>query len=179
MIAASGLVALLSGAGYLLFTRPHSDPLTKADAIIVLSAGDDIDDRIDYGLDLAKQGYADTVVLSKTLYHDDSDYRHACASREAPITVVCFVASPYTTRGEAIFVAELAKQRKWSHVIVVTWNYHILRARYIFHQCYNGTVTMQAVPRSYDYPVLQWLHLYAYQYGAFVKAGLLGCDSPD
>ncbi len=177
VIIASGLVGLLIGAGYFLFTRPHGNPLTKADAIIVLSAGDDIDGRIEYGLSLAKQGYADTVVISKTLYRDDADYRRTCASRATPVAVVCFVATPYTTRGEAMFVARLAKQRKWSHVIVVSWNYHILRARYIFHQCYNGTVTMRAVPRSYDYSVLQWLHLYAYQYGAFVKAGILGCKA--
>ena len=94
VIIASGLVGLLIGAGYFLFTRPHGNPLTKADAIIVLSAGDDIDGRIEYGLSLAKQGYADTVVISKTLYRDDADYRRTCASRATPVAVVCFVATP-------------------------------------------------------------------------------------
>jgi hypothetical protein len=109
-IIASCLGGLLGGAGYFLFTRPHSDPLTKADAIVVLSAGDDLDGRIKYGLSLAEQGYADTVVISKTLYRDDPDYPRACASPIGRIAVICFAAMPYSTRGEAMFVPRLAKQ---------------------------------------------------------------------
>ena len=75
----------------------------------------------------------------------------ACAAGTATITVICFRPDPFTTRGEAMFAARLAKQNNWSHVIVVSWNHHMVRARYIFGQCFAGTVTMRPVPRSYDY----------------------------
>ena len=60
---------------------------------------------------------------------------------------------------------------------VVSWNFHMVRARYIFGQCFGGTVTMRPVPRSYDYSVLKWAETYAYQFVALGKATVLGCDS--
>lgn len=174
-----GAVGVLGVAGYILFNRPHVDPLTKADAIIVL--GGDNDGRLQYGLSLAEQGYADTVILSNA-YNDKPadlpDFERACASRTATVTVICFRPSPYTTRGEAMYLARLAKQHNWTHVIVVSWNYHMVRARYIFGQCFSGTVTMRPVPRTYDFTVARWAMEYAYQYTALVKAAVLGCDKP-
>ena len=138
-------VGILAVSGYLLFTRPHGDPLTNADAIVVL--GGETDGRLAYGLDLARQGYANTVVLSDSYSADGPDG------------------------------ARLAKENYWTHVIVVSWNFHTVRARYIFGQCFGGTVTMRPVPRSYDYSVLQWARTYAYQFVALGKAAVLGCDS--
>ncbi|KAA0104602.1 YdcF family protein [Mycolicibacterium sp. P1-5] len=180
ILGAVGLVAtgVLAVAGYLLFTRPHSDPLTKADAIVVL--GGDNDGRFEYGLSLARAGYANTVVLSNAYLDKPDDlpaFQRACASGTATITVICFVPDPYTTRGEAMYVARLAKQHNWTHVIVVSWNYHMVRARYIFHQCFDGSVTMHPVPRSYDFTPWYWAAQYAYQFGGLVKALLLGCDA--
>lgn len=174
-----GILATLGVGGYFLFTRPHADPLGKADVIIVL--GGENDGRLQYGLSLAQQGYADTVVLSNS-YDGDSDadqadYRRACAAGTLAITVVCFKADPYTTRGEAMFLSRLAKQHNWTRVIVVSWNYHMVRARYIFHQCFDGAVLMRPVPRAYDFSVRRWALEYAYQYTALVKAFVLGCDT--
>lgn len=178
LAATVAAVAVLAVSGYLLFTRPHGDPLTHADAIVVL--GGERDGRLAYGLDLARQGYADTVVLSDSYSAggpDGAEYRRACASGTATITVICFRPDPFSTRGEAMYVARLAKENHWTHVIVVSWNFHMVRARYIFGQCFDGTVTMRPVPRSYDYSVLQWAHTYAYQFVALGKAAVLGCDS--
>ena len=179
ILVAVGLVAavVLNIAGYLLFTRPHSDPLTKADAIVVL--GGDNDGRFEYGLSLARQGYASTVVLSNSYLDKPADlpaFQQACASGTVTITVVCFVPDPFTTRGEAMYVARLAKQHNWTHLIVVSWNYHTVRARYIFHQCFSGDVTMHPVPRDYDFAPWYWAEQYAYQFGGLVKAFILGCD---
>ncbi len=179
-VICTGIVATLGVAGYFLFTRPHVDPLSRADAIIVL--GGENDGRLQYGLSLAQQGYAATVVLSNS-YDDRSEtdkaeYRRACAAGTAVITVICFTPDPYTTRGEAMFTARLAQQHNWTHVIVVSWNYHMVRARYIFHQCFDGAVTMRPVPRGYDFALPRWALQYAYQYTALVKAFVLGCDRP-
>ncbi|MGY4710269.1 YdcF family protein [Mycolicibacterium sp. CBM1] len=174
------ILAALGVSGYFLFTRPHADPLVPADAVIVL--GGDNDGRFQYGLSLAQQGYANTVVLSNS--YDDraeadrADFRRACAAGTAAVTVICFTPNPFTTRGEAMYVARIAKQRNWTHVIVVSWNYHTVRARYIFGQCFHGSVTMRPVPRTYDYSLWRWATEYAYQYTALVKAFVLGCDTP-
>ncbi|OYN79898.1 YdcF family protein [Mycolicibacterium sphagni] len=173
-----GFVGILGVTGFVLFNRPHADPLTKADAIIVL--GGENDGRVQYGLRLAEQGYAETVVLSNSYSEYGADavvYRRACASSTATVTVICFRPDPFTTRGEAMYVTQLAKQRNWTHVIVVSWNFHMVRARYIFHQCFDGSVTMRPVPRTYDYSPWKWATVYAYQYSALIKALVLGCDA--
>jgi uncharacterized SAM-binding protein YcdF (DUF218 family) len=159
--------------GYLLFNRPQGDPMTRADAIVVL--GGDEDGRVDYGLELAHQGYADTVVISNSYSEDNRMIRRACASGTATLTVICFVPDPWTTQGEAMFAANLARERGWKHMIVVSWNWHLVRARFIFHQCYDGRVTMVAVPRRYDYTLPDWIFTYSYQYAALAKAVFLGC----
>ena len=180
IVVAVGLTVagVLVVAGYFLFTRPHSDRLIKADAIVVL--GGDNDGRFEYGLSLARQGYANTVVLSNA-YSDQprnlAAFRKACAMGTASITVLCFIPDPFTTRGEAMYVADLAEQHRWTHVIVVSWNYHMVRARYVFHQCFGGSETMRAVPRSYDFTPWHWALIYAYQYSALIKAFAVGCDS--
>lgn len=174
LVAAGVATGAFFGGGYWLFTRPHGDALTKADAIIIL--GGDPDGRIDYGLDLARQGYADNVVISDSYGDNDRDINRACASGTATLKVTCFVPDPFSTRGEAMFAAKMASEHGWKHLIVVSWNWHIVRARFIFGQCYVGEVTMRPVPRSYDYYHLgNWAYVYGYQYRALIKAVMLGC----
>jgi uncharacterized SAM-binding protein YcdF (DUF218 family) len=159
--------------GYLLFTRPQVDALTKADAIVVLGGAQD--GRIDYGMNLAREGYADTVVISNDYGEHDPVIQRACEASNATIQVFCFIPDPWTTRGEAMFVARLARERGWSHVIVVSWNYHMVRARYIFDQCFGGEITMRPVPTDYGSNPLFWAYTYGYQYAAWIKAAILGC----
>jgi uncharacterized SAM-binding protein YcdF (DUF218 family) len=161
-------------AGYFLFTAPHGDPLSHADAIVVL--GGDKDGRIDYGLDLARRGHAATVVISDAYRQGDQMIKRACAAGTATITVICFRPSPFTTRGEAMFVQRMAAERGWKHVIVVSWNYHLVRARFIFHQCFDGEVTMRPAPVGVVENPLDWAYVYAYQYVGLAKAVILGCD---
>jgi uncharacterized SAM-binding protein YcdF (DUF218 family) len=165
---------VLGIAGYFLFTRPHGDSLAKADAIVVL--GGEKDGRIDYGMDLARQGYASTVVISNSYDQGDPMIERVCAAGTPAITVICFRPSPFSTRGEAMFVARAAAERHWKHVIVVSWDFHMVRARFIFHQCFAGEVTMRPVPRAYDFTPTRWAQVYGYQFGALVKAAILGCD---
>ena len=60
------------------------------------------------------------------------------------------------------------------HVVVVSWRYHLPRARYIFDQCFAGEVTMQAVPRTYDFSLVHWEYTYLYQLAGFTKAAIQG-----
>jgi uncharacterized SAM-binding protein YcdF (DUF218 family) len=177
VLMSATLVILLSlgvVAGYFLFTRPHVDPLAKADAIVVL--GGEWDGRVDYALDLARQGIARNVVLSDSYPYHRDEMKRACDDPLPDVAIFCFTPDPFTTRGEAMHASELARIHGWTHLIVVSWNFHMVRARYIFSQCFNGTVTMRPVPRDYDeYGPASWAWTYAYQYTALVKAAIVGC----
>ncbi|MXP20106.1 YdcF family protein [Gordonia sp. HNM0687] len=165
--------------GYQLFTRDHQDPLRPADAIVVL--GGEHDGREDYGLELAADGYADTVLISdpyRPYKRSEQDLMNrVCDAGTDSIEVICFEPHPSTTRGEAMFVQHMATARGWRSVIVVSWRYHLVRARYIFGQCSDREVVMRSVPRSYAQSWRDWAYTYAYQYGGLMKATALGCDT--
>lgn len=174
------LAAVFVGMGYQLFYRDHSDALRKVDAIVVL--GGEHDGREDYGLRLAQEGYANTVVVSNP--YESPGYDHSgvdlmqrvCSSSTERIEVICFNPDPSTTQGEAMFVQRMAKERHWTSAIVISWRYHLFRARFIFGQCFDGEVVMRSVPRDYARPKRQWMHQFAYQYGGLAKAVSIGCD---
>ncbi len=54
-------------------------------------------------------------------------------------------------------VKRLAADRDWQRIVVVSWRYHLLRARYIFSRCEpveGGTVEFVAVQRPYELSVV-------------------------
>lgn len=169
------LLLFLNGAsGTILFARAKADPLQRADAIVVL--GGEHDGREAYGLSLAEQGYATTVLLSNPYSSKDKVMLKACAPR-ADIEVICQPPIPSTTRGEALFTRKFAGERGWKSVIVVSWRYHLPRARKIFDECFvtpGRSVILRDVPRLYPFSVAQWQYTYLYQYGGWVKAELQG-----
>lgn len=177
-MAALVLLLFLNGAsGTLLFARAKADPLKRADAIVVL--GGEHDGREAFGLKLAEQGYADTVLLSNPYPAWDKVMRSSCAPRR-DIQVICLPPMPSTTRGEALMTRELADELGWKNVIVVSWRYHLPRARKIFDECFaseSREVIMRDVPRVYPFSVAEWQYTYLYQYGGWVKADIVGCSA--
>lgn len=172
-------VLFLNGAtGTLFFAHARPDPLAKVDAIVVL--GGEHDGREAYGLKLAGQGYAPTVLMSDPYGPRDPVMKRYCR-RQADIEVICRPPVPSTTRGEALMTRALAEQRGWRSVIVISWRYHLPRARRIFDVCFGApdrSVIMRDVPRTYRFSVAQWQYTFLYQYGGFVKAEVQGsCDS--
>jgi len=161
-------------SGYLLFRNAPSDRLERADAIVVL--GGEHDGREDFGIELAKQGWASTVVISNPYRDGDPVMKRVCRDVhgvEGPIHVICRRPEPLTTRGEAMFTRELANERPWKKVIVVSWQYHLPRARLIFRQCFSGepgVTVFREVPRRYQYSPVAWEFVYAYQWGGLAKA---------
>lgn len=178
-IAAVVLLLFLNGAsGTVLFAHARPDPIEQVDAIVVL--GGEHDGRETYGLDLAEQGYAHTVLMSDPYGSKDAIMKKACRPRP-DIEVICRPPVPGTTRGEAIMARELAEERGWRTIIVVSWRYHLPRARKIFEQCFASPtrhVLMRDVPRSYPFSVAQWQYTYLYQYSAWVKAEVQGRCEP-
>jgi uncharacterized SAM-binding protein YcdF (DUF218 family) len=82
-----------------------------------------------------------------------------------------------TTRGEAILTRRLAQEHGWKTVVVVSWRFHLPRAKAIFEKCFSdapGALIMRGVPRKYDFPLAHWEFTYLYQDVAMAKNFLEG-----
>jgi uncharacterized SAM-binding protein YcdF (DUF218 family) len=116
---------------------PVQDSVGRADAVVVL-AGDHL--RLGKALELMTRRVAPTLVISDGLAPAWERANRLCRGGVARFRVVCFRASPYSTRGEAETVARLARARGWRSVVVVTSTYHVTRARLLFRRCVDGRV---------------------------------------
>lgn len=77
-----------------------------------------------------------TLVISQRLpeseYYGVGDRQQRCADGAG---AVCFVSEPHATRGEARAVGDLAAEREWDRLVVVTSRYHLRRAGLLVAQC--------------------------------------------
>lgn len=157
--------------GFVVYNNASSDPLGRADVIVVL--GGEHDGREKYGLHLAQMGWAPVVLLSNPYGADDPVMHEFCGGRIKTVEVLCERPNPLTTRGEALMTYRLASQRSWRTILVVSWRYHLPRARYVFSRCDVSAglkVIAHEVPRSYSFSPFGWAGVYLYQTAGFVKA---------
>lgn len=164
------VLAAVGLTGHWLFAGAKDDERQLADAVVVL--GGEHDGREAYGVALARQVRASYVLLSDPYPPDDPVMAGFCGKTVDGIDVICRRPIPATTRGEAIMARQLGREYQWDRIAVVTWRYHLPRARLIFRQCYSDAswkTSMYAVPRSYDMSIAFWEYIYLYQYGALVK----------
>lgn len=164
-------VALNSVLGYVIFGNAVESTVSRVDAVVVL--GGEHDGREGYGVALARQGLASAVVLSDPYPTTDPIMSRMCLHRNETVDVICSRPDPSTTRGEAIMTRRLARERHWHSILIVSWRYHLPRARLVFDQCLsamNISITATAVPRHYVLPLWYWQYLYLYQFGGIVKA---------
>ncbi|MGY4783674.1 YdcF family protein [Rhodococcus opacus] len=167
MIVAVVLTICSAGAGYVVYNRSTVDEIRPVDAIVVL--GGERDGREEYAFDLARQGISRNVVLSDPYGPYGTNLAARCGTRDPKFTVKCVPPNPGTTLGEAIFTRNLAIANGWNSVMVVSWRYHLPRARYIFSHCLSGRdVFMLPVPRTYS--AARWAYQYFYQSAGFLKA---------
>jgi uncharacterized SAM-binding protein YcdF (DUF218 family) len=170
--AFAAAVVIVNGiAGFVVFSDAADDDPSRVDAIVVL--GGEHDGREDYGLALARRGVAPTLLLSNPYRAADYVMRRLCTGRSGPIEVICSRPDPTTTRGEAVMTRRLATQRNWKKILIVTWRYHLPRARLVFGQCLSSdgvSIAAEAVPRRYVLPVWYWEYIYFYQFAGIAKA---------
>lgn len=175
VLVAALMIVQVSGAvvGYRLFTDPPAEPPVHSDAIVVLGGAHD--GRESFGIDLARAGFADAVLLSNPYPADDATMRAACEATDRKVKVVCFRPRPSTTTGEALFTREQARAHHWNRVTVVSWRHHLFRAGVIFRQCLGIDVQLVAVPRTYHFSLGASAFVYAYQFAGTARASLTGC----
>jgi uncharacterized SAM-binding protein YcdF (DUF218 family) len=168
---ATAIVAVNGVVGYVVFGNAQDDAVSHVDAVVVL--GGEHDGREGYGVALARRGLAPTVLLSDPYPAADPVMKRMCLRRNDALEVICSRPDPLTTRGEAIMTRRLARERNWHKILIVTWQYHLPRARLIFRQCLSGeaiSITAIAMPRHYVLPVWYWQYIYLYQATGIVKA---------
>ncbi|MDQ3822365.1 MAG: YdcF family protein [Actinomycetota bacterium] len=130
------LVVWLTATG-VLFVWPRQDEPAAADAVIVLSGGRKT--RLAKGLDLVNDGVAETLVISDGRARGWTEANRLCDGGRS-FRVVCFKPDPYSTHGEAVDIAGLARRRGWRSLVVVTSRYHVTRARMLFRRCTDARI---------------------------------------
>ena len=120
-----------------LFYRPASGVPRQADAVIVLSG--DLGERLARGLELIHAGVSSTLVLDGS---PDSELVLELCKGGQPFEVVCLRPDPDSTRHEARAAAQLASERGWDSVAVVTTTAHLTRSGVLFRRCMDTSVVM-------------------------------------
>jgi uncharacterized SAM-binding protein YcdF (DUF218 family) len=166
--ASAGLfLAIVVMVGFTPLLRPGvqalivDDPLPRggADAVVVLSAGLSQDgylspagtERLLHAVELLERGAAPTVVTTRlrrpvgadTVTSDTDQARLIALAPDSIHHLV--VDSVYTTRDEALKVAELAAREGWQRLIVVTSPMHTRRACATFRNA-GLSITCSASP---------------------------------
>jgi uncharacterized SAM-binding protein YcdF (DUF218 family) len=157
-VVIAGVSALIAH----LFVWPDLPPLPQQADVIVQLGGPG--NRRLVALDLARQGRAPLVAISVS--DDEVNTKWCHKGRLSGVAVVCFHSQPFTTRGEARAIAQLAEQRRWQSVILVTTRDQASRATLRVSRCFDGKVFV-ATARL---PWYRWPTQIVYQSGATVKA---------
>ena len=138
------------------------DTLDHSDAILVLSDDNFYADRATRASQVYRQGLAPIVVASGRRLRPYAGVaeliEHDLTERGVPKDKILRVAHDAdNTREEAITLAQVAKQKKWRSVIVVTSNFHTRRARYIFSHVFpNDTKVRITGARDGDFDPARW-----------------------
>ncbi|HWB45586.1 MAG TPA: hypothetical protein VG900_09120 [Hyphomicrobiaceae bacterium] len=160
-------VLAFAGVTARLFVWPDLTPLPpEVDAIVELG-GPGIRDGA--ALALARAHRA-PVLIQSTVASEAGTRR--CLPPVPGVTIRCFHPDPDTTRGEARYIGEMARQQHWRSVAIVTTPDHAWRARLRVARCFPGEIYVATSPLPRRY----WLVQIPYQWAATVKALLFERD---
>jgi uncharacterized SAM-binding protein YcdF (DUF218 family) len=158
--AAFALFLAFCALSALLFVFPGTGMPQRVDAIVVLGGSGN---RLDLGLQLAREGRAPYLVLSLGLPWIPPGL---CQQDVGPAQVICFVPDPDTTQGEARGASRIARQHGWTSMVLVTTRDQVWRAHLRFERCYQGRIYGVGSPLAWD----QWPYAIAYQWAGTLKA---------
>ncbi len=172
LILAVSAIAFLPFAGRYLV---YQDPIEKSDAVVVL-AGARVERWLE-GVELYRAGWAPQIVISPgrieeaelelrskgIRFPSDAELaRDAMLQMRVPAAAVeTLQRSLDNTAQEAEAVHQLASERRWTRVIVVTSKYHTRRARFAFVREFRGTnvqILMRASRYDTSTPERWWAH---------------------
>ncbi|HET9061009.1 MAG TPA: hypothetical protein VFN61_13905 [Acidimicrobiales bacterium] len=150
-----GLVIAFLVATGAMFVFPPTDQPQRVDGVLGLN-GTFESARAAKAVSLVEQGYARTLLFSV------GNSGTACPT-VPHVKVVCFVAVPGRTVGEAEFAGAYARRHGWHSMIVVASRAQALRARLIVGRCFHGrllVVPARVQPAHFPFEVLyEWAAL--------------------
>jgi hypothetical protein len=165
MVVAATLALILGAFSFLtarLFIWPDLPPLPEhADAIVQLGGPGN---RRGVAFDLAAEGRAPVVAISVPT--DELHTSWCDEGRLHDVPVICFHPEPFTTRGEARYLADMAEQYGWNSVILVTSTDQAWRATVRVSRCFHGEIYVATA----NLPKYRWPSQIVYQWGATAKA---------
>jgi uncharacterized SAM-binding protein YcdF (DUF218 family) len=148
------LGALFAWFSWRWFVRPTTDGPVAADAIVMFGGAGE---RFETAVELAEEGWADVLVISDPMGEGDRYSAHGwfcldgasrpgARARTRGYEVICFDPETDTTRGEARYIAQLAEDRGWRRIDLVTTTEQATRARMMVSRCWDGEVASVTVP---------------------------------
>ena len=157
--AVAAVIVVLSVLTARLFVWPAQGMPARVSAIVMLAGPGD---RLPVALQLAREHRAPVLVVSRGW----QGYGGPCPPPIPGVKLICFDPDPGTTRGEAEALGRLAKQFRWSSVVLVTTRTQDTRARIIAERCFGGSTYVVTAPL----PLSSWPYEIAYGWGALLKA---------
>ena len=143
-----------------VFVWPDLQPLpAHADAIVELGGARSLDRDV-VALELAREQRAPVLIQSTEM--GDTH----CLPPVPGVRIECFHSDPWTTRGEARYIAALAAKRHWNSIILVTTPDQAWRAHLRFSRCFPGNVSNAIAPLHWQ----DWFRQIPYQWLASIKA---------
>lgn len=122
-----------------------SDPLQKADALVILSG--DENERVAAGAQLFQQGYADRFVLTDMRLDIPSsqgvyaaNVTRKAVAQGVPVDRILIVPGQMaSTDEEVVQIKEFTISQGFHSIIVVTSPYHTRRADWLLHEAFRGS----------------------------------------
>ncbi len=159
-ICTAVFIAAFAAVTARLFVWPSTSAPARVDAVVVFGARNS--ERLPEGLRLVNEGIAPVLVVMTP-----PEDRSIC--QQVPLyEVICIKPEPFTTRGEAQAVGELAGERGWSSILLVTSTHHVTRARLLLDRCFEGSVRSAATKPRDEF--MRRVERIAHEWAALVDA---------
>ena len=160
LLGCAFLLALLISPFYQFLAAPLvlRDPLTRADAIVILGGGVDLQgnpsgstrERVYYGVALYKEGFAPALVLSTgvtDLFNEAQVMREYAVSLGVPEQDIVLEESSRNTYENVLSVHRLFQEKQWKQAIVVSSPYHMRRIAMIYEKAFPEASPLYAPVR--------------------------------
>jgi len=164
LLAIWAMIAATPAVGPLIRGLRVADPPAPCDAVVVLSSqvrpendlpGEALS-RLITGIELVRQGYAPVLVLTEIpppagSYKGAAEHKLEALRLDVPIEPIA--GRVRNTHDEAVAVAALARERKWTQVLLVSSPLHLKRAQGAFSK--QGVATLAYPAPNPNYSVIQ------------------------
>ena len=142
--------------------------LNDVDAVFVHAGG--TGERIERGVEIWQNSPSDTLLVLSEAESTDQ-IRRWCGSDDPRI--LCTPPRPETTLGEAVMLADIAREMALHRVAIVTSDYHLRRATLIDERC--SSVDVVPVSAGNDVGAITLVGKYLHEFGGLVALLFAEC----